>query len=174
MESTRACSDCETMPIVYVKWGLCRRCNDKRRSKLRWVAIKSNPEAHTSFRERMALNSRNRRISNPLQAIKDREQCRKWYSENKEYRREYYQKYYLDNINYHLLRQREARFDGLYMTVIRRDNFKCVNCHKPLELGRYLNVHHKDRNKNNNTLDNLVTVCTKCHQGVLHRDKYVR
>ena len=39
----------------------------------------------------------------------------------------------------------------------------------------YLCVHHKDGNRNNNSLDNLITVCKKCHQ-VHHvvRDKLGR
>jgi 5-methylcytosine-specific restriction endonuclease McrA len=162
------------MPIVYIKRGLCRKCNDQRRGKLKWEKIKSSPEMHALFKERMAKNARVRRVLNPLKAEEERNQCKKWYSKNKDYRHDYYHKYYHENIDYHHLRQRESRFGGLYMEVIKRDNYKCVNCLKHLEIGRYLNVHHKDRNKANNTLSNLVTVCTKCHHGVYHRDKYER
>ena len=37
---------------------------------------------------------------------------------------------------------------------------KCELCGSNL----YLCVHHKDGNRQNNSLDNLLTVCKKCHQ----------
>lgn len=37
---------------------------------------------------------------------------------------------------------------------------KCELCGSNL----YLCVHHKDGDRNNNSLDNLITVCKKCHQ----------
>ena len=37
---------------------------------------------------------------------------------------------------------------------------KCELCGSDL----HLCVHHKDGNRNNNSLENLITVCKKCHQ----------
>lgn len=37
---------------------------------------------------------------------------------------------------------------------------KCELCGSTL----HLCVHHKDGNRNNNSLENLITVCKKCHQ----------
>lgn len=44
---------------------------------------------------------------------------------------------------------------------------KCEICGKEDE-GRGIHVHHKDKNRNNNDLDNLQVVCVKCHNNILH------
>jgi len=46
--------------------------------------------------------------------------------------------------------------------ILRRDNFQCVNCGSK----RSLEIHHKNRwlDSNNNHLDNLITLCRKCHR----------
>lgn len=46
-----------------------------------------------------------------------------------------------------------------------RDSFMCQCCFSGLET-RQLDVHHIDRNKHNNSEDNLVTVCKPCHQAI--------
>jgi len=48
--------------------------------------------------------------------------------------------------------------------VYERDNYVCQNCGKQLEKGsRKMVAHHKDRNKKNNDLSNLITLCNNCH-----------
>lgn len=50
-----------------------------------------------------------------------------------------------------------------------RDRFICQSCGIPeLEFDRNLDVHHKDHNKENCSLDNLITLCRGCHLR-LHR-----
>jgi hypothetical protein len=45
-----------------------------------------------------------------------------------------------------------------------RDNFICQLCGVPeLEFNRKLDIHHKDNNKENCSIDNLVTLCRSCH-----------
>ena len=45
-----------------------------------------------------------------------------------------------------------------------RDGYKCQICGMPeIENGRNLNVHHIDYNKSNLSLDNLISLCCKCH-----------
>jgi len=45
-----------------------------------------------------------------------------------------------------------------------RDNFKCRVCGIPeLECGKRLNIHHIDYDKKNNSEDNLISLCNKCH-----------
>ena len=45
-----------------------------------------------------------------------------------------------------------------------RDKYKCQICSKPeIENNRKLEVHHKDYNKKNIKLDNLITLCKSCH-----------
>lgn len=40
----------------------------------------------------------------------------------------------------------------------------------PSELRR-LNVHHKDRNRANNNIENLEVLCVECHHNVAHADR---
>lgn len=48
-----------------------------------------------------------------------------------------------------------------------RDGRKCVECGAPeIELEHRLCVHHMDCNKKNNKIDNLVSLCRKCHAKV--------
>lgn len=45
-----------------------------------------------------------------------------------------------------------------------RDNYKCVICGIPQEeCVRKLDIHHKDRDKNNLNPENLITLCRICH-----------
>lgn len=52
----------------------------------------------------------------------------------------------------------------------------CEICGTAAE-GRSLHIHHKDKNRNNNNLDNLQVVCVLCHNNILHpreRDSFGR
>ena len=51
----------------------------------------------------------------------------------------------------------------LSMLVRQRDNFTCQKCNNK----KSLIVHHIDENTQNNSLENLVTLCRSCH-GKLH------
>ena len=45
-----------------------------------------------------------------------------------------------------------------------RDSFICQDCGVPeLECGERLLIHHKDRDKSNSNIDNLVALCRNCH-----------
>jgi len=46
----------------------------------------------------------------------------------------------------------------------------CEVCGVPLS-GRTLHVHHKDKNRANNEIDNLTVACQPCHNNVLHPRK---
>jgi hypothetical protein len=56
--------------------------------------------------------------------------------------------------------------------IRQRDNYKCQDCgvHET-DCIRKLDIHHKDDNKNNLSLDNLITLCRKCHAKTFHRKK---
>jgi len=58
-----------------------------------------------------------------------------------------------------------AEFDNNLKEQVRfRDKYKCQLCDcTQLENGRQLDVHHKDYDKFNNKLRNLVALCHKCH-----------
>lgn len=52
-------------------------------------------------------------------------------------------------------------------TVRDRDGRVCIECGvSEVELGYLLSVHHLDCNKKNNQIDNLVSLCKKCHAKV--------
>lgn len=51
--------------------------------------------------------------------------------------------------------------------ILKRDNNKCILCGSI----KHLIVHHK--NYDNQNLDNLITLCSKCHRKV-HLNKEVR
>lgn len=46
-----------------------------------------------------------------------------------------------------------------------RDSYTCQCCNSMMD-SRLLDVHHIDRNTNNNDMGNLVTVCKSCHLGI--------
>lgn len=56
----------------------------------------------------------------------------------------------------------------LRAAVLERDGHKCVKCgmtdieHKA-KWGRPITIDHKDKNRKNNTMDNLQTLCLSCH-----------
>ncbi|HEY9874606.1 MAG TPA: HNH endonuclease signature motif containing protein [Candidatus Obscuribacterales bacterium] len=52
--------------------------------------------------------------------------------------------------------------------VLRRDDYKCIKCfmtddeHRKI-FGRPITIDHKDRNRKNNSMENLQTLCLRCH-----------
>ena len=58
--------------------------------------------------------------------------------------------------------------EELKLKIRIRDNFECQNCHMTEEehlivLGRNLNIHHIDYNKENCEKTNLITTCQQCN-----------
>jgi hypothetical protein len=53
--------------------------------------------------------------------------------------------------------------DALRRSVRRRDGNRCVECGAERTNRRELEVHHVDRNRDNNKELNLVTLCQRCH-----------
>jgi len=61
--------------------------------------------------------------------------------------------------------------EDLKNKVRKRDGHECQQCGMPQEahkqeFGQKLHVHHKDGDKKNNEMDNLVTLCSRCHGAV--------
>lgn len=49
--------------------------------------------------------------------------------------------------------------------IKKRDNYSCQECNiNQKEVGKALEVHHIDYNKNNNSKNNLITLCGVCHR----------
>ena len=46
--------------------------------------------------------------------------------------------------------------------------WKCKICKAIREDGVQLDIHHKDQDSSNNTFNNLVCLCTKCHLSGVH------
>ena len=67
-----------------------------------------------------------------------------------------------------------AEFDNALKEQVRmRDGYKCKICGcSQLENNRQLDVHHKDYNKQNNLLTNLISLCTICHRKTNWNRKY--
>lgn len=60
-------------------------------------------------------------------------------------------------------------YSDLRKEVLDRDNYKCVFCglsdlESRLLFGRSLTIHHMDGNKDNGSINNLITLCMHCHQ----------
>lgn len=57
---------------------------------------------------------------------------------------------------------------GNRLAVLLRDNYQCVQCqmtdaqHKE-KWGRPITIDHKDRNRENDSMENLQTLCLSCH-----------
>jgi hypothetical protein len=74
--------------------------------------------------------------------------------------RQSYHDWYLENREKIIKRIRKNKYDGNYLKVLERDNYKCQACYRQ----SYLRVHHKDGNQKNNDMDNLITLCQSCHR----------
>jgi intracellular multiplication protein IcmJ len=56
----------------------------------------------------------------------------------------------------------DQAFDSIRTAVLQRDMHACCFCH--FRSSKYQEVHHLDDDHQHNVADNLVTVCTLCHQ----------
>jgi len=63
------------------------------------------------------------------------------------------------------------KFYKIREKIIYRDNYICQICNKKIT-GKYLHIHHIDYNKQNNTMDNLICLCNKCHGKTNYDRKY--
>ena len=56
----------------------------------------------------------------------------------------------------------DAAFNPVRTEVLQRDNYTCQFC--GFKAAKYQEVHHIDDDHNNNSPNNLITVCNLCHQ----------
>ena len=81
------------------------------------------------------------------------------------------QRYRINNIELCRKRTRENqrhlnnknRFGGNRIKVLERDDYTCQKCDVDVSEKYKAQIHHKDRNRENNSLSNLETLCKKCH-----------
>jgi hypothetical protein len=97
---------------------------------------------------------------------------RKWQKNNPErtrqLNRENWQRHKLEKLEKGKTNWIKRDFNGLRDKVLLRDNYQCVKCGmtrlKHLEKwGTDINVDHIDRNRKNNIMENLQTLCLHCH-----------
>jgi len=48
--------------------------------------------------------------------------------------------------------------------ALKKHGRKCMACGKEDEREKYIHVHHKDHNRENNNAENLKVLCAKCHR----------
>lgn len=64
--------------------------------------------------------------------------------------------------------------ESLREEVRKRDGYKCQECKIPqAECLTKLDVHHKDNNKKNCSMDNLISLCHKCHSKITVKEREV-
>ena len=70
----------------------------------------------------------------------------------------------------------EAWSPKLRKNIRERDKYTCQECGMTEEeLGYKLSVHHIDYDKQNNSENNLITLCTSCHmQTNFNRDDWIK
>lgn len=61
-----------------------------------------------------------------------------------------------------LSKHAEARLKALRPLALRRDDNRCVRCRSE----ENLEVHHRDGDQKNHSLENLQTLCAVCHEGL--------
>lgn len=57
----------------------------------------------------------------------------------------------------------KKRFGGLRFEVLERDNYECQMCNKDISKSNMSCIHHKDENKTNNVMENMISLCKSCH-----------
>lgn len=90
-------------------------------------------------------------LSNPVKKRQRKKVCKNWYNKN------------LKGSPRVKLEAEHRRFGGMKPDVLKRDDYKCTLCGST----KALCVHHKNKNKSDNNLDNLQTLCYPCH-GKIH------
>ena len=73
------------------------------------------------------------------------------------------------NFEDHANPHNRKNFGGQREIVLLRDDRMCVICSKTTKLC----VHHIDKNRQNNTLENLATLCSSCHGKIHAMDKWI-
>lgn len=94
----------------------------------------------------------------------NRARNRKWYQKNRESEIEKNREYRKQNRELFDWYHNKERFDGVKEDILKRDDYKCQLCGTTEKLV----VHHIDgnnhtSNKANNSISNLITFCSSCH-----------
>lgn len=141
---------------------------DKQKAKeyqKKWA--KENPEKVKAKRKRFYL--------------KNTEKMKKWHKDwvkkNPKKVKELNSKWIKENPEKIFEYQSQRCFGGNRMKVLDRDNWTCQYCGMTQEqhflfFERTLYIHHKDENRKNHRLSNLITLCIRCHR-IRHNSKII-
>jgi 5-methylcytosine-specific restriction endonuclease McrA len=69
------------------------------------------------------------------------------------------------HLAYHNFKSLNHRFEGNAIKALERDSFLCTICGENGTVSR-IEVHHIDRNRANNAVENLCTICGNCHRAL--------
>jgi len=104
---------------------------------------------------------------------------KKWKQKNKERVKEQKKEWIKKNPDKVAQYRDNSEFGGMAQEALERDNFQCQECGMSQEqsiilFNNKLSVHHEDGNGRrivikNNDIDNLVTMCMRCHKILHHK-----
>lgn len=129
-----------------------------REAKHKWY-LKNREKLNEKRKQRYLLNKE-----------KENAQARDWYSTNRDYRKSYTKKYREVHKELFAKYKDEERFGGNKQAVFDRDINQCQLCGvKESRNKKPLLIHHIDGSgdhgeKTNNSMENLITLCNRCHQ----------
>ena len=106
----------------------------------------------------------------------------------REYRRQYYKKYYLNNpdkkeriaekareraLKYYAdnsdaVKLKARMYHGTHRRMYTENSgvWACYKCKATWDDGVQLDIHHKNQDNSDNSFDNLVCLCKRCHDGL--------
>jgi len=175
----QCCQRCGTVEIRHKGKGFCLKCygsyswekvtSEQRKSKnaSRRAKYQSDPD----LRGKLSLERTEKYHSDPKFREEHLRSASKSYWNNPERvcqnQLERYYNNHSENLDKRRLIREEKHFNGNRQATLERDGFKCVLC----EATEDLVVHHKDGNgrgkeKPNNNIENLETLCRSCHMKV--------
>ena len=157
------CVDC-ALPIckdtALYRGGRCKSCEGKRRFKLGLLKIHASGENNSNYKDGRCLKKHYCECGNEIDlhtALYGNGRCMSCSRKGK------LNPNWRDGIDYSS--EYGGEFDSALKEQIRfRDKYKCFICGcSQIENGKQLDVHHKDYNKKNSSLNNLVSLCKRCH-----------
>jgi len=148
MGKLKICIDCKNLKEIHGH-GRCSPCYYKWYNQKSEVKRRKNEWNKRAYRNNPELRER----------IK---QCTKRH--NKEYQKT--EKYKQAKRCYDKRTWSARKYEGNRDIVLKRDDYKCRWCKST----KNICVHHEDENRRNNSMDNLITLCAKCHVG-FHQEK---
>lgn len=176
----KQCSLCGSQDRYYAK-GLCKLCYSKRfwaehysgNERIKQMAAEKSKRSYEKHKQELSIKRKARRQE-------DLEGVREYFREaQKKYRSRLKERGTDDNELY--------LYGGMKKQVYSRDRYSCVDCgitqYEYTKLGHgKLHIHHidgtgwgKSSKDKNNDINNLVTLCNKCHsretQRILHGHK---